>query len=306
MIPWILSSLGLLLPGWDAPPACISQQELSASLEGEASPEAARRSIHGKAVATSDGWRFTLKVHEDGSYLGERVLELEGHECRAHDDALQLVLQLLLEHGPPESSEAPPPDEPSEDSPPGLAEDSTSDQQGTDSPPRWRGRALASLRLSTGWAPGASWGPEIGLGVGYGDVLWFDALGHFEPARSFELQETALTTQGGGMRLRMCGEKRLNWLWADLCPAVGWQTLSVAAPDLTNAQSARLSSTELGVDALVGASWRGAGSLFIGGSLGVPLVTGRFVSEGLQGEELLFSTQPVTFAGTMGAALWFP
>ena len=53
-----------------------------------------------------------LTVYENGEFLGERKLLLEGVACREHDQAITLVAALLLEHGPPTPAEPEPEPEP--------------------------------------------------------------------------------------------------------------------------------------------------------------------------------------------------
>ena len=60
-------------------------------------------------VAQKQGWVVTLHVYEDGKLLGDRVLELDTVDCRAHDETITLVSALLLEHGPAPAAEPVPP-----------------------------------------------------------------------------------------------------------------------------------------------------------------------------------------------------
>src|SRR5690606_30937673 len=139
----------------------------------------------GKVQTSDSGWSVMLTVYEGELRLGERVLELPGEDCRAHDETLALVVALLLEHGPPpahESAEI--------DSEPAVAEPKISDLPKAESPPsvgslvehpekKVRARVGPGVRALGGLAPSLVWGPTFLAGLTYLDHWAIDVQGDF-------------------------------------------------------------------------------------------------------------------------------
>jgi len=95
------------LRAWEAPSECILLDELRTGVAVQRTAAFKEvRSVEGKVQTSDSGWSVMLTVYEGELRLGERVLELPGEDCRAHDETLALVVALLLEHGPPPAHES--------------------------------------------------------------------------------------------------------------------------------------------------------------------------------------------------------
>src|SRR5690606_29139698 len=178
------------LRSWEAPGECIFLPDLRGKVAAQSTPDQRElRSVEGQVKTSDSGWSVTLTVYEGDVRLGERVLELQGEDCRAHDETLALVIALLLEHGP-----APPDDSKqteSEPTPPESAPPESADLLSDESPDApvdppakhpsetLRGRVGLGVSALSGLAPSLAWGPTVLGGVTFLDDWSVDLQGDF-------------------------------------------------------------------------------------------------------------------------------
>lgn len=84
---------------WSGPAQCIDEASLFAKVAEAKSKEAVSplHHVRGTAEQTPSGYRFVLELLEGASLRGQRVMEMEGGDCRKEDDALALIIAMLLE-----------------------------------------------------------------------------------------------------------------------------------------------------------------------------------------------------------------
>ena len=298
--PWLLLTANSVLVSWDAPEECISLEALRTQVEAEYSWDDAkvRRQLKGRVAPQRPGWVVTLQVYEDGKYLGDRVLELDESDCRAHDETITLVSALLLEHGPAPLAEPVPPPEPQPEEKP--AEDPPESNA-----PFFRGRALAAISAAFSWTPQPSYGPSMALGLGIGRYFWLDLTGAYLAARESQIEDATFRAQAGRAGIRACGELSGERWFTDLCLAGGWIGLRATGLSAEENRSPFFSTAELGADWLGGIHLNRSWSLFGQVSLGFPLHKGRFVLLDNEQERELFSTNRVLPTLNVGIRLTF-
>lgn len=299
--PWLFFAANAMFVSWDAPPECISLEELRTRVEAEYVWENAkiRRQLRGRVEANGLAWRVTLQVYEDGKHLGDRVLELDDPHCRAHDETITLVSALLLEHGhapSPEPGRAPEP----------AVSKRSSDEQPT-SPPSFffRGRAFASFSTTFFWTPQPAYGPGGALGIGLGRYIWVDLTGSYLAPRESQAGGLTLRTQGGRAGVRACTEFSSERWFTDLCVGGGWIGLSASGIDAEENRTTFFSTAEFGANWLGGINLNPWWAIFGEASLGFPLQRGRFVLLNGEVEEELFRTNMVLPALNVGIRLTF-
>lgn len=93
---------------WIAPSECIGERELAKLVEANRSDEplSASRRVAGRAEKSQNGYRFSLDLWEENRRIGQRVLDVNGENCRVEDASLALVVAMLLE-GPELQRERP-------------------------------------------------------------------------------------------------------------------------------------------------------------------------------------------------------
>lgn len=299
------------LTNWSAPPSCISVEELRLQVGKQITEElTAIREVRGEMLRGPAGWVATFTVHDSKNSSGERLLELSGDDCRAHDETLALVVALLLEHGPPAPSEEEPP--PAIKNVPAPAQPAEATQE----PEPRRGRPLENeaelLRLRTGtgwgatsgWLPSLGWGPTVFLGAQVFERAALDLVGDYYLSRESDgFEEATMRASGGRVHVRGCGLPRWGSWGASICGGVGWVALVATGNRVPGAQTALHGTGHASVSGALVYRLGAHFGLEAGGELVAPFSRGRFVFEGPAGEILVHETRPILFASHVGVVL---
>jgi hypothetical protein len=288
------------------------RKKVSAQLMGVATEE---RSLVGEARPTEKGWQIRFVVFEEGTRLGERVLELEGLACRQHDDAILLVAGLLLEHGPPEPlpdlepPPEPPPDPAAEDAPPPHEElpPERSDKIARGESPYLLWRASAGLALLSGWMPRPSFGPSLGLGLRLSPIAFVEVQGSYFPTqRKVDADSTGKVVLSAAQAVvRGCADLPYKNFSVLGCFGLGYIGLYARGEGIENPQNAAHHSPE--ASATLGGAWHASDrvALTVAGDLRAPFRRGRFGFA--SGEELVqvHETNRILFGAQAGIAVQF-
>lgn len=240
---------------WEAPSACLSQDELLARTQREVQEiETQDRSLEGQIIAQEGKWHVTFVVYERGQRVGERSLSLDGGSCRDYDETLALVAALLLEHGPPPPAPTPDREESEVPSPAPPKEIDAAQATRDESPgkPLRENRHLfrfsAGLQLVGGWLPNTSVGPMIGWGVSPLSWLLLESRGSYLPPKSVQVLNGQATVKatGGMFEVRACAlSKRWKQWGASGCIGGGWLAQRTRGDEAQDTDSVFMGSAEV-------------------------------------------------------------
>ncbi len=296
---------------WQAPPTCVQLAELRQQVELHisADPEVARE-VRGEILRGPAGWIATFTVYESDERIGERLLQLEGDDCRAHDETLALVVALLVEHGPPPPSdpvpveeppagpeEAPPP-EPRVKSPPPGAEPPPPAPQ-----PRSYFRAGAGARFMTGWLPSLGWGPTAFVGVLPKDAIGIDLMGDFYLPQATAYEDVTVHGSGARVHGRACFLPRWEIWRLSPCAGLGWMGLFVEGREVPGPRSVRFGTMESSASLAGAVDLDDRWGLEAGAEAIFPFRRGRFVLESPGGEVPVHRTAGMILAAHVGVVL---
>lgn len=298
------------LTKWNAPPSCIPIEDLRRQVEKQIMGEPdVIREVRGEMLRGPAGWIVTFTVHDSNDRLGERLLQLSGDDCRAHDETLALVIALLLEHGPPPPPEEdPPPTEPDEREPAqpaALAEEREPLQPIL----REDEEELLLLRggigwgATTGWLPRVSWGPTAFFGVVLEQAAVELGGDYYLPDESTGVEDAMVSTWGGRVHLRGCRLPEWGSWGASVCVGLGWLALSASGRGGTNLESVLHWTVDTSLSGTLIYRLGSRLGLEAGVELIAPFSRGRFVFEGPAGEILVHKTRPILFAPHVGVVL---
>lgn len=295
---------------WNAPPSCIAIEELRSQVKEQITLEpSVIREVRGEILRGPASWIVTFSVYDADQKLGERLLELEGDDCRTHDATLALVVALLLEHGPspPPEEESPPP-EPPEPQPvkPEASEPEPQPPQPTESNEvgSFHLRGGVGWGVVTGFLPSLGFGPTGFLGAEVLENAAVEVVGdYFLPVESAGFEGATVQAAGGRIHFRGCGLSRFESWEASVCAGLGWMGLAASGRDVREAKSALHGTLETSASAALIYRLRSGLGLELGGEAMMPFRRGRFVFATEGGEVLVHDTESILFASHVGVVL---
>jgi hypothetical protein len=300
------------LSSWQAPGECILLSDLRRKVEAQsAAAQKELRTVEGLVHPHDSGWQVTLTVFEAEIRLGQRLLDLPGEDCRAHDETLALVIALLLEHGPPMREEAIQESEPSNEPPPPatappeeLPQESGAETPLAETQDRFGGRVGVGMRILGGLAPSLAWGPTILAGVTFLDTWAMDLQGDFYTRHTDQLLPSGqVVTSGGRLHARACAAPEVRRVRVSACPGVGWILLQASGRDLFEPQKVAFRTAEVGAEVGILGKILGPIGFLLEGGLFVPFRQGRFALDSADGLVEVHETAPAFASGSVSLLL---
>jgi hypothetical protein len=305
----------LRLTEWDAPPTCIALPDLRARVKTQMMGEpSVIREVRGNMLRGPAGWIASFTVYDADQRLGERILELSGEECRAHDETLALVIALLLEHGPPPpEGEAPAADpQKTEDETAKAPKEEQEAKEPEPSPvlpaqekaPVLRLRGGLGFQAISGWLPSVALGPSAFLGAEIFERASIELVGDYYLGQETEGPLGAsVRTSGGRAHLRGCGLPQFGRWGASGCFGFGWMALAASGQDVLRPKEVLHGSFE--TSAALGLTYRLTERFGLKGEVEgtAPFRRGRFVFERGPGVREVHQTSALVFASYVGVVL---
>ena len=270
-------------PGADS---CIDQDGLSAAVEQRLGRRVFTRAEQPAVVIeaqVSPGWHVAIAVRgADGSSIGERVYDEPAPDCRALDEALVLVIALIIDPNaalaePRPPSAPPPPREP------------------------WRFGVGASVLVGAGIMPGVSLGAALYVAIDAPVLPAIEVRGS-----AWSEDETRDQDQGGRFSALAGGVSVRVPLWKlDLGAGLELARMSGSGIGFDRVQEARALVPAITVDPRFSIRITDRARVVAGITLWIPLVRPRFTFE--QGGQDLLVFQPSPVGGWLhaGAVLRF-
>ena len=294
---------------------CIGAPELSRAIEARlgrpvlAEPAGADVAIEGSIAPADGGFRVRLVVRgRDGAVLGRRALDVEGPDCRAADEPVELVIALMIDpdarNGPPAPADGRPPPSPPrpqlapEPRPPVAPEPARA----------WTFGVGAAVAVAVGLAGDPAIGVSVAISAAPTDAweLELELVG-FLPAqagrasRGVSLAEGAVGLavcpwlwRGGGVGLAACGGARAGLVLAE---GFGF--------DVEETQTETL--LDLALEGVLEVAVGRAAAVRLGVAASLPLLRPRFVFEDASGlAHPVYRRPPFAAIGRAGLHLRFP
>lgn len=276
---------------WSAPAGCLSRRELwlkVVEILGE--QPTGQVQLWGEARRTAWGVSVVLSTRVGERAMGERQLELRGSDCREHDEAIAVVVALLLEKREQAERQEPVP------------------VRTSAAPPGASSQIELGASAQSGAAPGWLLGPKLVFRRRVWSrsraSAWIGLAGAWYVPRTFDgVVALRVTSAELGIDACLSGNRRLSW-W--LCGGPAWSLNRASAVGGVDPRRVLAGGWE--GRAFVGASYalatRVGVSLFVGAS-----GTGRVEQYGFLNQQgvfsLLYETKVVRSRVALNAFLQF-
>ena len=262
---------------------CIDAEALSIAVEARLGRAVFVRTEQPAVIIeahVSPGWRVAIAVRgADGSAIGERVLDEAAADCHALDDALVLVIALIID---PNAALREPPPAPTPREP-------------------WRFRVGASLLGAAGVLPGAAFGAGVRVAIDAPMLPVIEARGTWSPT-----DETIDGGQGGRFTRMSAALAIRPTIWR-LDLGLGFELARITGTGIgfDRVQNATALIPAIAIDPALVVAITERVSFRIGALVWIPLVRPRFTFEQAGQAVPVYQPAPVGAALHAGADLHF-